>query len=197
MLRRILALALLALPVTALAQNAAPAGSAPTVPTTKGGSQFTGTASFASVGGTAFDNDEVGRLNTTIIDLSGGYFVASGVSLGGIFLGRSDNQDGLTISTFGIGPEVTLFLPIGNKDVYPFISAAGLLVNVSAAQDGQSDSINGTAFQVAGGLTYMLTPSVGITVEGYYLGEQVRPDEGDRIETNTLGVRGGLTVFLR
>lgn len=166
-------------------------------PIGKGGAFFTGTFNLASQGGDFVESDaDEGRLTTFVMDFSGGSFVVPGFAIGGLFLGQLQSQDGLTISTFGIGPELSYFFQLPNRDIYPSIAVAGILSTIAVNEGDLEASENSLAFQASAGATFMLARQVGITVEGYYLAERLNPEEGDALQGNTVGVRGGITLFL-
>ncbi|MEM8599205.1 MAG: hypothetical protein AAGF99_04735 [Bacteroidota bacterium] len=198
MLRAALPALLIALALTALAP-AALAQPSPS-PIAQGGSFFTGTFNLANQGGdfVEMEGEEglEGRRTTFVMDLSGGAFVAQGFALGGLFLGQLQSQDGITVSTFGLGPEVSYFFKLPYQDIYPSIAVAGILSSVTVNQGDFEASENGFAFQASAGATFMLGRQVGVTVEGYYLAERLNQEDDDALQGDTLGVRGGLTIFL-
>ncbi len=176
----------------ALVLTVAPSAFAQTYAIDKGSYLLGGTVSFTSTGGdTLFDEDE--RLTEFSINPDLAYFVIPGLALGANVSYSRISERNFSFTTIGIGPSIAYYFGGPANKAYPFVAGSVLY----ASSDGD---ISGFGSELAGGVSYMIARNVGLTGEAFYrlsrLSGDVFPGVERDFDSNTFGLRGGVTAFI-
>lgn len=159
----------------------------------KGAFVLDGTISFNSDGGELFENVDGDRANTVLLNPSVLYFVAPGLAIGGELYVENASQGDFSVTTIGVGPEVTYFFGGPESTVYPFIAAGVSYASLS------SDFVDasGIGFGFGAGAAFMLTSSVAITAGGSYEISNLSVDQTNETQSgNTIRLELGVAAFL-
>lgn len=152
-----------------------------------------GTISYSSDGGELFENAEGDRANTALLNPSVLYFVSPGLAIGGELYVENASQGDFSVTTIGVGPELTYFFGGPESTVYPFLSAG--LSYASLSSDFFDAS--GIGFGFGAGAAFMLTTSVAITGGGAYQISNLSVDQTDAtLSGNTFRLELGVAAFL-
>jgi hypothetical protein len=111
------------------------------------------------------------------------YFITPGLAVGGdVSFAYASSEGGSTNYGVGIGPSAAYFFGRGERNYYPFLSGS-----INASHYG------GTAltYRGAGGMLIMLSESVGLTGELFYLAQDVNERDVSRF-----GLAFGISAFV-
>ena len=152
-----------------------------------------GTVSYSSDGGDLYEDADGNRVNTALVNPSVLYFVAPGLAIGGELYVENASQGDFSLTTIGVGPEITYFFGGPESTVYPYVSAG--LAYASLSSDFFDAS--GIGFGFGAGAAFMLTNSVAITAGGSYDILNLSVDQVDETESgNTFRLEIGVAAFL-
>ena len=181
------------LPVSLLAQEYA---------IDKGSINVGGTAGFEKRSGDLYaDEDE----SLTIISLNPNllYFIAPNLGIGVEILYDKLSVEDESLSMFGIGPRAAYFIGSEESKVYPFIGASFFYAKVGEdgmmTTDRQIFWSEGTSMGITpfGGVLFMLSKSVGMSIEAFYRMDSFKEKGEDKAEDgNRFGVRIGIAGFI-
>ncbi len=173
---------LAALPAAAAAQS---------YPTDRGSLLLGGGAGFSS-SGSSVDGEEQGN-RSTYLSLSPNvqYFVVPGLAVGGsLSVSRQSNGDA-SITSYGIGPEVSYYFGKGERSLYPFVSAGVRYFRNNGSDDFSTSSLG---YGASTGAVFMFNRSVGLRTSLYYNANQFEVEDTE-IDNDQFGVGIGFTAF--
>jgi hypothetical protein len=171
-------------------------------PTDKGSTNLMGKFLFSSSGGDLYSGSDGNRLVAIEFDPAFGYFVSPGFSIGGQILYESLSQGDASLTTWGIGPELTYY--IGGSEAkesikgttLPFLHAAFFYTNSSWDSGSSSSSTSGTKIRFGGGVMHLITNTVGLFGVAAYDIDNKSPENGDSESGNQFGVYAGFMIYL-
>lgn len=175
---------LLGLPGTLAAQGYA---------TDRGSFILGGAASYTSQGGDLYENSDGDRVNTLTVNPYLLYFVSPGLGIGGeVALSRASQGDE-DATTVGVGPTIAYYFGDAASRVRPFLQAGASYVSLS------SDFFDASGWGVGGGggIAFMLSEAVALTLEGVYEIQNISVDEFDEdVDGNEFRFQAGIAAFL-
>ncbi len=181
----------------------APDACAQRLPLDRGTLQVGGSVGFARLGGDLHANADGSRTSAVVIDPRFAYFLADRLALGTTLAYENTSSDATDSSILTVGPNLSYYLGRGLRPYSAFVTA---LVGFSRASTdfaaaGSTEPVefraSGVALAAGLGLLYRVSPSVGITGEGFLQGAFYGSDAGvERPTADRFGVRLGATVFL-
>lgn len=156
------------------------------------------------------------KVSTITITPSVGYFVidklAIGLDLGFTSITTKEEEVYMnttytyknTISTFSVLPTATYYFKSGSN-VLPYLgvgigySSSKTKDSSSASSNTSEESIGGFAWKAKGGVTFLLSPSIGLDLGLSYMANYGKLDSNQdvKVNTGTLGVNAGISVFLK
>lgn len=177
-------------------------------PMGKGGSFQMGSFSFIISGGKMYEDDRGNRLTFFQANYSYDFFIIPGLALGGKGLWSIESQGNDSFTSWGIGPHIVYFF--GKKepkesvkgDFYPYIGASFIFTKSTLKYENYyyrniiKSSSTGYIYSFSGGVCYMLTESVGLSVEAIYQQEKMKPEKRKSEIGNKLGLLVGFLIFL-
>ncbi len=173
------------------------------LPLDRGTLQVGGTIGFARLGGDLQANADGSRTSAIVLDPRLGYFLADRLAIGTTFAYENTSSNVADSSILTIGPNVSYYFGREQHPFYPFVTA---LVGYSRASTDFATPegppplefrASGVALGASLGLLYMVSPSVGVTGEGFVQSSFYGSDAGvDSPTANRFGFRLGATVFL-
>lgn len=145
-----------------------------------------GDASFTS--NTAGVNNE-DRMTLLAVRPAVQYLILPGFAIGGVVSLAHSSLEGLSSTTFGVGPAATYFFGKGDRSFFPFVSGH---VNLDRRISNFSDSRNFFSYRGSGGVLLMLSRSVGLTGELFYRAQNSRGNSN----SNSFGLAFGVSAFV-
>ena len=168
----------------------------PTSAISKGSKLVGGSASL-----TRLDRDE-GAPSTTSIQVSPFllFFTADRVAVGGsVSIGHSSTE-GASVTNWSIGPEARYFFAQPGATTLPFVGLSYRYGKTSFSSGGTDSDATNTVLDGSGGITWLLTPHVGLTGELFLTRTTFKSDAGGGFtfdDTQLLyGVRFGISAFV-
>ena len=173
------------------------------LPLDRGTLQLGGALGLAWLGGDLQENADGSRTVALVLDPRFGYFVADRLALG-TTVAYERTSSNITDSSFlTVGPNVSYYFGRTPRPYVPFVTA---LVGYSHAWTDFATPAgapplefraSGAAVGAGAGVLYVVSPSVGITGEGFVQARFYGSDAGlDSPTANRFGFRLGATVFL-
>ena len=152
-----------------------------------------GTISYSSDGGDLYENADGDRVSTALLNPSVLYFVVPGLAIGGELYVESASQGDFSLTTIGVGPEVTYFFGGPESTVFPYVG-----VNLAyASLSSDAFDASGIGFGFGAGAAFMLSNSVAITAGGSYEITNLSIDQVDDTQSgNTFRLELGIAAFL-
>lgn len=181
----------------------APDALAQRLPLDRGTVQVGGSIGFARLGGDLQANADESRTSAIVLDPRFGFFVADRLALGTTFAYETTSSNVTDSSILTIGPNLSYYIGRPPRPFYPFVTA---LAGYSRASTDFTtpEGVPPLEFRASGfalgaglGVLYLVSPSVGITGEGFFQSAFYGSDAGvDSPTANRFGLRLGATVFL-
>ena len=170
-------------------------------PIEKGSFLISGDFSFNNSGGNLYEDIDGNRLTSISMGTSINYFVIPRLAFGGNFAILYNSQGDISLSAFGIGPTVSLYF--GRIDpktsfknqVFPFVSAGFSYLRGSETIGGVNSISNGTMVNFGGGITYMVTNTVGLSMRILYHIDHINYEDGTSYNGNAFNIGVGFKIF--
>ena len=160
----------------------------------RGSLQISGSASLTST-----DNDnsgDDGRVTVASVLPGLHYFVAEGLGVGGdLIFSYTSSGDDFSTRSIGIGPSVSYYFGGSESRVHPYLSARAAIASMTFDSPGGELEGSRRSGTVAGGILAMLSSSVGVTTELFYLLEKFE-SQGQEADSNTFGLAVGIAAFV-
>ncbi|MNK09122.1 hypothetical protein D3C87_270720 [compost metagenome] len=139
------------------------------------------------------------KVNTFNVSPSVGYFVVNNLSIGlGLDYNNTSTKevgdDRMSSSTFTVMPTATYFFT-KNTSVKPYLGAGAGFAAYKEKYGSVSQSNNGFAWGVEGGLAYFISPKIAVDL-GLGYGQVSVKESGVTINANTFGAKVGFSLFL-
>ncbi len=151
--------------------------------------------------GNSVDGPKVSTFNITP---SVGYFVANNIAVG-LDLGYTSMTTKQTVlgteykttnSIFKVMPTATYYFKTGDSKLLPYLGAGIGYASNTEKEDNHSYTYDGLAWKVKGGITYLVTPQVGIDL-GLAYDQFSNKDNNVTTNVNTFGVNAGFSFFFK
>lgn len=175
------------------------------LPLDRGTVQIGGTVGFARLGGDLQENADGSRTSAIVLDPRFGYFLADRLAIGTTLAYENTSSNVTESSILTIGPNVSYYFARSSRSYVPFVTAlvgySRASTDFAAREDLETPAFrvraSGVALGAGLGLLYMVSPSVGVTGEGFVQAAFYGSDAGVESPTaNRFGLRFGATVFL-
>jgi hypothetical protein len=161
-----------------------------------------GGVGFEIQGGDRYENADGDKVTMISFDPFAGYFLMPGLVAGAQVIFDSETQGDVKDTAYGIGPMVGYYMGGPYATMYPF---ASVRFNYVKHKDEYPDPIGtgtvenkwgGTSLGFSVGATKMLCRNVGVRLALFYAIDSYKPDEGDSVDGNRMGLRVGLESFI-
>jgi hypothetical protein len=155
-------------------------------PAEKGSALVGGSLVLSSMGGDLYEYDDKRLFNFQISPSYTAFFM-DGLGAGAKMILGYQKQGDYSITQFAIGPQVVYYISSNYQPetvkgkIYPFIGTSFLYQSLSYKGDNDSDSETGTLFSIGGGMSVMLTNSVGLNFEVSYQADKFAKETGNKI----------------
>ena len=152
-----------------------------------------GSASFTSQGGDLYENLDGDRVTTLTVNPYLLYFISPGFGIGGeVILSRTTQGDDDATSV-GVGPTLAYYFGDAESTIRPFVQAGASYVSLS----GDFLDASGWGIGGGGGLAFMLSETVALTLEGVYEIQNISVDEFDEdVDGDEFRLEAGIAAFL-
>ncbi len=161
-----------------------------------------GAAMMSSMSGDLYESGGDGvKMIMLAPSLSG--FVAPGLAIGGQLLIANLSQGGNSLTIFGIGPRASYYFGSASAKEqvrgrsYPYLTASyiyGQVTDDSGLINNGEYTLNAISF--GGGLSYMLTNSVGLIAEVNFRSDSVADESDNSLKGTSFNVILGFSMFV-
>ncbi len=157
-------------------------------PADKGSTLLSGGLMFSTMGGDLYEDGDKKRLSIFQISPSFTKFFIPGFGTGAKMILGYQKQGDYSITSFAIGPQLVYYISsdyqpeVIKGKIYPFIGTSFLYQSMSyKVKDNDSNSESGSIFSIGGGMSVMLTNTVGLNFEAAYQADKFAGESGNQI----------------
>ena len=171
-------------------------------PIDKGSFLISGGFSFNNLGGELYEDIYGNRLTSISAVTSLNYFFIPHFAFGINFEIGYASQGTISSTMLGVGPQAFLYLGSTESQlsfrhsVYPFINASFYYLRETLIVGGISSTADGTMILFGGGLTYMVTNTVGLSTKLFYHIDHIKFEDDTVFTGNGFNIWMSFDIFI-